>query len=89
MSEAVFLLQDQRDALRRSAHNDDIKMPDEKRDKLEIPLLTDGFRLEGVGRAAFTFTLAVDGGQLHLVAGLWLQASDGHLIDGACSMASL
>lgn len=60
----------------------------QKRDQLLIRPLTDGFCLEELSCAAFPFTLAVDGGQLYLVAGLWLQVSDGHLVDGACSITA-
>lgn len=40
-------------------------------------VLTDWLGLESAGRAALAFALAVDGGYLDLVGGLWLQAVDG------------
>lgn len=52
--------------------------------KLHHVPLTDGLRLQEHSGAAFTFTLAVDGWQLHFVAGVWLQAGDGYLAGGAC-----
>lgn len=46
--------------------------------------LTNRLRLQERSVAAFTFTLAVDGWQLHFVARVWLQACDCYLTDGAC-----